>query len=89
MARVHDISETGLIFLSERSFPVGTEISLRCWVDSVDAEPVEVKAVVRRNQEGMVALEFLNLRRADRLRILEAGIVQLSGRTGATPSTGG
>ncbi len=86
-ARVVEISETGLVFSADKSYPVGTELDLQYWVKSADSEPVKVKAVVRRNEQGLVALEYLNLRRADRLKILEFGIVQLLARTAGTPGS--
>jgi hypothetical protein len=69
-ARGVEIGEDGIAFAASDDLLPATEITLAYRFDG-GSDWTEVKAVVCHCQGDRVGVEFLNLRRADRLRILE------------------
>ncbi len=68
-ARIIELSETGLLVTTKTLHPIGTEIELEYRVHPGDAQPIRVKTIVRRTDEGRIALEQLTLRANDRLQL--------------------
>jgi hypothetical protein len=64
-----EIGEGGLSFHSENAIAPGSEINVEYRLDASDW--VKVRAVVRHFKAGNIGVEFLNLRRDDRLKILD------------------
>ncbi len=68
LGTVLDLSDDGLSFRSERPYRVDSVLDLEL---QLDRTCVPVKAVVRHSTEGVVGVQFLNLSRKDRLRVLD------------------
>ncbi len=69
-----EIGEGGLSFTGEKLYPLETELNvqyrLACDAQN-DKAWVTVKAIVRHSEAGKLGVEFLNLMRADRLKIVD------------------
>jgi hypothetical protein len=69
-----EIGEAGLSFLSDKSYPLGTELNLQYRLSADgqgDKAWVPLKVVVRHSDGQLLGVEFLNLLRPDRLKIVE------------------
>jgi hypothetical protein len=69
MASAIEIGEGGLSFHSENAIALESEINVEYRLEADDW--VKVRAVVRHVKDGKIGVEFLNLRRDDRLKILD------------------
>jgi hypothetical protein len=73
-AEVIEIGQGGMSFYSDEPIALESEINIEYRLNANDVdEPrwVRLKAVVRHVQGGKIGVEFLNLRRSDRLGILD------------------
>lgn len=77
-AEVIEIGQGGLSFYSDEPIAIDSEINIEYRLDAGDGDYprgsndwVRLKAVVRHAQGGKIGVEFLNLRRSDRLGILD------------------
>jgi hypothetical protein len=77
-AGVIEVGEGGMSFYSDEPIALESEINIEYRLDGNDVDGphtgndwVRLKAVVRHVQGGKVGVEFLNLRRSDRLGILD------------------
>ena len=69
-----EIGEGGLSFVAEKSIPLETELNVqfRLACDAHDEKGwIKVKAIVRHSAGETLGVEFLNLLRADRLKIMD------------------
>ena len=69
MASTIEIGEGGLSFHSENAIAPESEINVEYRLNAGDW--VKVRAVVRHVDNGKIGVEFLTLRRNDRLKILD------------------
>jgi hypothetical protein len=69
-ARGYQIGQAGLSFWAEEPLDLDREIEVAYRL-APDDDWTQVKALVRNCCQGRVGAEFLNIRRADRLRILD------------------
>lgn len=65
-----EISEGGLSFRTTETFKIGQNLDFEFLLEGCD-QWIKVKSAVRHAEEGRVGLEFLNLKRADRLKIID------------------
>lgn len=65
-----EIGECGLSFLTSTPVPLGSEINIEFRLGP-EQEWVQVRCRVRHSDGKKVGVEFLNLRMADRLRIVD------------------
>jgi hypothetical protein len=77
-AEVIEIGEGGLSFYSDEPIAIESEVNIEYRLDAGDGDYprkgndwVRLKAVVRHAQGGKIGVEFLNLRRSNRLEILD------------------
>jgi hypothetical protein len=68
LGTVLDLNDDGLSFRSERQYRVDSVLDLELQLDQTG---IPVKALVRRNTDGVVGVQFLNLSRSNRLRVLD------------------
>jgi PilZ domain len=68
-----ELGEGGLSFHAEKMFPLESEVDIQYRLGGGDsqAEWVAVKAIVRHAADQKLGVEFLNLRRNDRLKIVD------------------
>jgi c-di-GMP-binding flagellar brake protein YcgR len=68
-----EIGEGGLSFQVEKMFPLESEVDIQYRLGRSDSkeEWVSVRGVVRHAAEQTLGVEFLNLRRNDRLKIID------------------
>jgi len=68
-----EIGEGGLSLLAEKLVPLESEIFVQYRLGGKDSKDgwIVVKSVVRHAQDKSLGVEFLNLRRHDRLKILD------------------
>jgi len=66
----YEIGEGGLSFHAEKMYPLESEIDIQYRLLGHE-EWVAVKSVVRHAADEKLGVEFLNLRRNDRLKILD------------------
>lgn len=68
-----ELGEGGLSFRSEKSYPLESELNVQFRMGSTDDDDawIAVKAIVRHSDGDKLGVEFLNLMRADRLRIVD------------------
>ena len=67
-----EIGEGGVSFRCQAPLPVETEVNLEYRLREAEgARWVKVKAVVRHHKGDAMGVEFLNLRMAERLRIVD------------------
>lgn len=67
----HEISEGGLSFSVDMDMVPGTLLDLEYRLLADPDKWTKVRAVVRHNRENRVGVEFLNLKLADRLKIVD------------------
>lgn len=67
-----EISEGGLSFEVNRPLPVGTELELEYRLQGSQDAWVKVRTIVRHADGNRVGVEFLNLKLADRLQIVDS-----------------
>jgi len=65
-----EIGEGGLSFFANEPIPLETELTIEFRLGG-ETDWVKTKSVVRHSDQNQVGAEFLNLRRADRLRIVD------------------
>lgn len=65
-----EIGEGGLSFLSNKALPMDSETQVEFRLNPTD-NWIKVKCVVRHSSAGKLGVEFLNLRMADRLKIVD------------------
>jgi hypothetical protein len=77
-AEVVEIGEGGLSFYSDEPIAIESEVNIEYRLDAGDGDYprksddwVRLKALVRHAQGGKIGVEFLNLRRSNRLEILD------------------
>ena len=58
-----EISELGIAFCSSKSYPLGSKLSVRCFLD--ESRFMEAECVVTRVEDGKIAAEFRRLSRSD------------------------
>jgi c-di-GMP-binding flagellar brake protein YcgR len=68
-----EIGEGGLSFHAEKMFPLEAEVDIQYRLGDSDSKNswVEVKSIVRHVGDKTLGVEFLNLRRNDRLKIVD------------------
>ena len=65
-----EMSEGGLSFRTTEAFKIGQTFDFEFLLEGCN-DWIKVKSVVRHAEDGRVGLEFLNLKRADRLKIID------------------
>jgi c-di-GMP-binding flagellar brake protein YcgR len=65
-----ELSEGGLSYRSTDSLKVGEQLTVEFKLED-SSEWIRVKCAVRHAEQGRVGVEFLNLRRQDRLKIID------------------
>lgn len=68
LGTVIDLNDEGLGFRCERQYRVDTVLDMELQLDEA---AIPVKAVVRRCLDGVVGVQFLNLSRSKRLRVID------------------
>jgi PilZ domain len=68
LGTVLDLSDEGLGFRSARQYRVDSVLDLEL---KLDEAAIAVKALVRRCSDGVVGVQFLNLSRSNRLRVID------------------
>jgi len=68
LGMVLDLNDDGLSFRSERPYRVDSVLDMELQLDQTS---IALKALVRRNTEGVVGVQFLNLSRSNRLLVLD------------------
>ncbi len=68
-----EIGEGGLSFTAEKLYPLESEVNIQYRLGGADAKDawISVKSIVRHAVGDTLGVEFLNLRRHDRLKILD------------------
>lgn len=66
-----EIGEGGLSFGTDKLLPLETELTVEYRLPNDDKHWVKIKGVVRHSEGRKLGVEFLNLRRADRLKIID------------------
>jgi hypothetical protein len=68
-----EIGEGGLSFIGHEPIQRETELTVeyRLIAEGIEPEWVKVKSIVRHSDGKITGVEFLNLRRADRLKIVD------------------
>lgn len=66
-----EIGEGGLSFVAPEPIQRETELMVEYRLSAEAADWVRVKSIVRHSDGNNVGVEFLNLRRADRLKIVD------------------
>ncbi len=67
---IHDISEDGLSFASRHSAQLDEELTV-AWKLDPHEPPVQVQCLVRDDNPDHTGVQFLNLTRVDRLRVID------------------
>ena len=65
-----EIGEGGLSFVGAKPFPLGTNMEVEFRLGDAP-DWVRIKGVVRHSDGNTTGIEFLNLRRADRLKLVD------------------
>ena len=81
MGAAVDLSEDGLCFVGPSGYAPDCIIHLQMQVGPTPGDWIRVRAVVRRSDPMRTAVQFLDLARADRLRLLDWYQVQLRAAT--------
>ena len=68
-----EIGEGGLSLLVEKLFPLGSDVNIQYRLGGNDSQEdwVTVRSIVRHAVGKNLGVEFLNLRRQDRLKIVD------------------
>lgn len=66
-----EIGEGGLSLGTDRLLPLETELTVEYCLPGEEKNWVKVKGIVRHSEGRKLGVEFLNLRRADRLKIID------------------
>jgi c-di-GMP-binding flagellar brake protein YcgR len=66
---ITELSETGMTVVTGRQSSLGEELTSAFQLDSAD-QPFQLHTVVRHRSAQHTGLEFLNITRVDRLRLL-------------------
>lgn len=77
MGAAVDLSEDGLSFVGPCGYAPETVIHIHMQVGPTPADWIRVRALVQRSDLTQTAVQFLDLSRADRLRLLDWYQVQL------------
>ncbi len=70
---VTDLSTKGARLISAERLPVGSTLTLAVTVGRQDSVPIIVECCVRNVCGGCIGVEFLNIKPADRIRIVQYG----------------
>ena len=72
-AKPNEIGEGGLSLIVEKLYPLESEVNIQYRLSGSDSKDdwIKVKSIVRHAVGKSLGVEFLNLRRHDRLRILD------------------
>jgi hypothetical protein len=66
-----DLSEEGLAFRSETTYPPGTEICIRLEPLESTGAALRILAIVRHSSNGVTGVEFVDIPEVEKQRILE------------------
>lgn len=81
MGAAVDLSEEGLCFLGPCGYALDSVVHIQMQVGPTPADWIRVRALVHRSDLARTAVQFLDLSRADRLRLLDWYHVQLRAAT--------
>lgn len=76
----YDVSEGGISFSCDETFPVGTEIRVRFKWDSPMGEWFDARAVVRHVEDNRMGVQFIELNESVKIRLVESIYQQIVGR---------